>query len=43
MLGTLARGAFLIMMAMMIVAWAVSMANSGASQPPYDPNVYYLA
>lgn len=31
------------MVAMMIVAWAVSMASSSASEKPHDPNVYWLA
>lgn len=43
MLDKLARGTFLVLLAVMIAVWAASMADSGASEPPYDPNVYWLA
>jgi hypothetical protein len=44
MLDRLARGTFLVLLAVMIAAWAVSMADSGAAEPPpYDPDVYWLA
>lgn len=44
MLDRLARGTFLVLLVAMVVVWAVSMANSGAAEPPpYDPDVYWLA
>lgn len=42
MLVKLARSTFLVLLAAMIVVWAVSMADSSASEPQYDPDVYLL-
>lgn len=37
MLGWLARGTFLVLVAVMFVAWAVSMAKSSAPDPQDEP------
>lgn len=39
MLGKLARSAFLAVLVLMIVSWAMSMARSGAFEPP-DEQAY---
>ena len=43
MLDRLARGTFLVLLVTVIAVWAVSMANSSVSEPPHDPNEYWLA
>ncbi len=40
MLSRLARGTFLVVLGLMIVAWAVNMANSSTSKPQEEPPVY---
>lgn len=40
MLSRLARGTFLVVLGLMIVAWAVNMANSSTAQPQEEPPVY---
>lgn len=36
MLGKLARGAFLVILAVMVVSWALNAAKSKPTQPPED-------
>ena len=39
MLGTMARGTFLILIALMFVVWAVSLSKSGVPEPQNDQPV----
>jgi hypothetical protein len=37
MLGNIARGAFLLMLAVMIVSWAITISNSKPADPQPEP------
>lgn len=43
MLGWVARGAFLFLLAVMVASWAVSLAEQSKAEPQYDPTVQWLA
>ena len=42
MLVRLARGTFLLLLVAMVAAWAVSLAETSAAAPQYDPDVYWF-
>ena len=42
MLGMLARGAFLVILAVMVVSWAVTASKSKPAQPQDDQSIFYI-